>query len=273
MIHLQPEEKARLERLLKAYFMLPYFTSLHGKDAEAILRLVKGGELKPSKSKELFDIVDGVTGYSVKTLRVESLPLDTRSAKARPKKTRSRVDLQEQRLCDVEEMRRLLASGDSGRGKTKQQGEILLSYMQARITSEMARRNVKRAMSLVLLKNWDAKRRKLAFRYWEEDFRAYIDDLVRRDEANEIEWVRLERGLHGRDLKRRGRGGDNLRLLRMHDKHNQIFTDHDIPEDAAVIEFEINPYSMDELLQVLEGNTPSAEPPRDASPQLTLAFP
>jgi len=37
----------------------------------------------------------------------------------------------------------------------------------------------------------------------------------------------------------------------MHNKHNQIFTDHDIPADALRIQFETTSMTWEKLAQVL----------------------
>ena len=225
-----------LTRLLKTFFSLPYSTDLDGKDAETLIQIVKGASGPRSKRKELFDIIDGDIGYSVKTLRKSP--------------TAVRVDLQEQRFCDVEEMRKLVASkSNSNEGL----GKILLKYMRNRITDHMKLRGIKVAKSLILLKFWDEKRTKFSFKYWEEYFIGYIDNLWRRNEDGEIEWVLLNAGIHAMDRCRQDEAGKNVRLLRMHQKHNQIFTDHDIPIDAVSIEFGVKPISWLRLAALLDG--------------------
>src|SRR6266581_2518171 len=102
--------------------------------------------------------------------------------------------------------------------------------MQERIDSAMKKRKVRAAGSLVLLKDWDKSRENYSFIYWEEDFRKFIHTLVKRDKKGEIEWVLHRAGLHGRDKLRKDPEGKSVRLIRVHFKHNQIFTDHDIPK-------------------------------------------
>lgn len=223
-------EVEELEKLLRAFFTIPYSTDLDGKDAETLVRIVKKTSGDHSRRKELFDIVDGDVGYSVKTLR--------------KKPSATRVDLQEQRFCDVEDVRAMQAAGD---GDGFKQGSILLGYMFDRIQQEMERRNVTRARSIILLKDWDAAAEKYFFRYWEEDFYAYVQNLISMNASNEIEWVLQSAGLHGRDATRPLTKGKHPRLIRMHYKHNQIFTDHDIPSDAVRIEFEAKKLSWDEV--------------------------
>jgi hypothetical protein len=216
MMYLNGAQVAELKKLLRAFFTLPYSTDLDGKDAETLIRIVKDAKGPRSKRKELFDIIDGDVGYSVKTLR-----------KAR---TAVRVDLQEQRFCDVNEVRAMMVNGAGG---NEEQGKILLSYMRKRITDQMKARNIKTARSLILLKDWNTARTNFSFRYWEEDFLDYIDQLWDRNEKGEIEWVLQAAGIHARDRLRQDEKGKNIRLLRMHHKHNQIFTDHDIPAGAV----------------------------------------
>jgi hypothetical protein len=232
-MYLTEEEVARLTELLQTFFSLPYSTDLSGKDAETLLRIVKGENGRRSRRKELFDIVVGPVGYSVKTLR--------------KRETAARVDIQEQRFCDVEEVRRLrqLAERDPGR-----EGELLLRYMRDRVRGEMERMQLTAAKSLILLKDWNAGRTDFAFRYWEEDLLGYVETLSRRHEAGEIEWVAQGAGIHGRDRLRQD-GERNVRLIRMHYKHNQIFTDHDIPEDAVVLRFGVQPMSWAQLSEIV----------------------
>ena len=45
----------------------------------------------------------------------------------------------------------------------------------------------------------------------------------------------------------------------MHYKHNQIFTDHDIPNDAIVIRFDVKSASWDELHDALYGEEPTIQ--------------
>ena len=120
MSYLTKEQVTTLGRLLSTFFALPYSTDLDGKDAETLLRIVKNASGPRSKRKELFDIIDGTTGYSVKTL------FKSPSAK--------RVDLQEQRFCDVEEVRRMRTAGANN---AAEQGRILLGYMHDRIKEQM----------------------------------------------------------------------------------------------------------------------------------------
>jgi hypothetical protein len=214
--------------MLQVFFSLPYSTDLDGKDAEKLIRIVKEIEGPISRRKELFDIVDGSVGYSVKTLF--------------KKPAASRVDLQEQRFCDKKELEALIAAGESAH----QQGELLLRYMMQRIESQMAGRGISTAISAILLKYWNADRTYFQIRYWEEDFLGFVTNLWNRHVAGEIEWVLKPAGLHGQD-KTRG----NVRLLRMHPKHNQIFTDHDIPYDALKIEFQPSPVKWEELHDLL----------------------
>lgn len=239
MSYLSADQLKTFGDLLRTFFSLPYSTDLDGKDAETLIRIVKNVTGLRSKRKELFDIIDGTTGYSVKTLF--KLP------------SAVRVDLQEQRFCDVEEVRKIRVNADS----CAEQGAILLSYMSNRIKAQMQQRNIKEARSLILLKHWDTNRENFTFRYWEEDFVGYVNDLVERNNRGEIEWVGQDAGLHGRDRDRikltkpRKSGAaandENVRLLRMHYKHNQIFTDHDIPPDAQKISFNVTPWTWDEL--------------------------
>lgn len=241
MSYLSTEQVQTLGRLLKTFFSLPYSTDLDGKDAETLIRIVKGSTGSRSKRKELFDIIDGTSGYSVKTL--------FKSPRA------VRVDLQEQRFCDVEEVRHMRTqSGDSAAA----QGRILLSYMHNRIREQMAERKITVAKSLILLKHWNTARTQFEFLYWEEDFIGFVDDLIRRHEAGELEWVVQDAGLHARDKKRlvqkHGRASgepEPIRLLRMHYKHNQIFTDHDIPADANRITFNADMLSWDDVASMI----------------------
>lgn len=244
MSYLDATQFEELGRLLKTFFTLPYSTDLDGKDAETLLRIVKGAVGPRSKRKELFDIIDGDVGYSVKTL------------KKTPKSVR--VDLQEQRFCDVEEVRKMRAGGGESADK---QGAILLTYMSDRIKEQMNARGIRVAKSLILLKHWDKSRRAFSFMYWEEDFLGYVDDLISRNARGEIEWVVQDAGLHARDKKRQVERTDsatkavykeNVRLLRMHYKHNQIFTDHDIPADAMRFNFRVTPLTWEALGSLLE---------------------
>jgi hypothetical protein len=237
MTYLNQSQTKLLGRLLQTFFSLPYSTDLDGKDAETLLRIVKGATETRSKRKELFDIVDGPNGYSVKTLFKPPASL--------------RVDLQEQRFCEVEEVRRLKGIGGDN---AAEQGKILLSYMYERISQQMVSRGLRTAKSLILLKHWDKTRTNFQFMYWEEDFLGFVTNLRERDAAGEIEWVVQDAGLHARDKKRLAakRGSQEpVRLLRMHYKHNQIFTDHDIPQDATRISFSCKQISWDDLSALL----------------------
>lgn len=111
MSYLSKSQVIELGRLLKTFVALPYSTDIDGKDAETLIRIVKGATGPRSKRKALFDIVDGSTGYSVKTL-------------FKPPHS-TRVDLQEQRFCDVEEVRSMRAEGGNNAAA---QGRILLGY-------------------------------------------------------------------------------------------------------------------------------------------------
>lgn len=230
MTYLSEVERSTLAKVLATFFSLPYSTDLDGKDAETLLRIAKGIRGRPSRRKELFDIVDGSVGYSVKTLRKAPSAV--------------RVDLQEQRFCDA-------VDRDD---PPIRQGEVLLSYMVGRIREQMRARNVSVAKSMILLKNWDKSRTHYSFRYWEEDFIGYVEGLWARHQAGSIEWVQQPFGLHARDPGRQDADGNNVRLLRMHYKHNQIFTDHDIPDDAVAIEFDVDRYSWMELGDILVGD-------------------
>jgi hypothetical protein len=221
---LTSKQGEHLAKLLRIFFALPYSTDLDGKDAEKLLRIVKGYDGPISKRKELFDIVSGAEGYSVKTLRKNLIA--------------ARVDLQEQRFCDTAEME-AIRSRD---GSADAQGALLLGYIRRRIIEQMKARRLTVARSAILLKHWDTSRTHFVFRYWEEDFLGWIDELCRRDAAGELDWVIKPAGLHGRDRRREG-----LRLIRMHWKHNQIFTDHDIPSDAMKIEFDAKPVDWEQL--------------------------
>lgn len=242
MSYLSSPQLKELGLLLRIFFSLPYSTDLDGKDAETLIRLVKGAAGPRSKRKELFDIIDGDHGYSVKTL-------------FKPP-TASRVDLQEQRFCDVEEVRKMRSEGGDNAAA---QGRILLGYMHERIREQMKARGIAVAKSLILLKYWNKARTKFEFMYWEEDFIGFVENLLARDAAGEIEWVVQEAGLHARDRLRLAprRGSQNashdpVRLLRMHYKHNQIFTDHDIPSDAERIAFACKPLTWNELAKMLD---------------------
>ena len=233
--YLNKSQFALLKRLLTAFFSLPYSTDLDGKDAETLLKIAKGLEgSEKSKRKELFDIVLGGIGYSVKTLR--------------KKKTCVRVDLQEQRFCDVKALQAMQTSGQATADK---QGALLLGYMKERIDSEMKKRAVKGARSLVLLKDWDKGRENYSFIYWEEDFRDFVQTLVDRDKKGEIEWVLQDAGLHGRDKNRTDAEGKCSRLIRVHFKHNQIFTDHDIPNDARRFDISVKRRTWEEISRLL----------------------
>lgn len=247
MSYLSAEQVESLGALLKTFFSLPYSTDLDGKDAETLIRIVKGSTGPRSKRKELFDIIDGTSGYSVKTLFKSPSAV--------------RVDLQEQRFCDVEEVRRMRAqSGNSAAA----QGLILLTYMHDRIREQMAARKIEVAKSLILLKHWNKARTQFEFLYWEEDFIGFVDDLINRHHAGELEWVVQEAGLHARDKKRlvqkHGRADgepEPIRLLRMHYKHNQIFTDHDIPADANRITFSAELLSWERVAELIAAHQSS----------------
>ncbi|MEB6641390.1 hypothetical protein ACTG1L_09250 [Aeromonas hydrophila] len=227
MAYLSNEQEQHLAQLLRTFFAIPYSTDLDGKDVETLLKIVKKSKGRSSKRKELFDIVDGKIGYSVKTL------------KKTPQSVR--VDLQEQRFCDPID----------ANSPPHDQGEILLSYMVRRIKEQMQNRSVEIAKSLILLKHWNTARTSFFFKYWEEDFLGYIEELWSRHKAGEIEWVKQDSGLHGRDLNRQDDKGNNVRLIRMHYKHNQIFTDHDIPDDANIIEFESKPLTWEQVVDAI----------------------
>ncbi|MDT5120671.1 MAG: hypothetical protein QOC96_153 [Acidobacteriota bacterium] len=247
-MYLDKDQVTLMTRLLKVFFSLPYSTDLDGKDCETLLRIVKDAKGDISKRKELFDLIHEGTGYSVKTLQKQV--------------TATRVDLQEQRLGSVEKIRSLKIKGI---GTENEQGELLLDYMRTRIKTEMKRRNIKVAKSAILLKSWDKNRKDYVFRYWEEDFYSYITDLWNKNKAGQIEWVIQGAGLHGRDRTRQETKGNNkgrnIRLIRMHYKHNQIFTDHDIPKDANRIEFSVRKATWEELSDILypEIETKSSE--------------
>lgn len=253
-MYLDTAQTALLTRLLKVFFSLPYSTDLDGKDCETLLRIVKGVKGEISKRKELFDIIYEGVGYSVKTLQKQIVA--------------KRVDLQEQRLGSVDKIRRLK---ERGAGTENEQGELLLDYMRTRISSEMKRRSVHTAKSAILLKSWDKKRKDYVFRYWEEDFYGYIENLWKKHNAGQIEWIIQGAGLHGRDKTRQevsGKNkGRNIRLVRMHYKHNQIFTDHDIPSDADRIEFSIRKATWEELSDILY---PEIEDLNDTTPPKLL---
>ncbi len=241
MDYLDSQQIVEFGTLLKTFFTLPYSTDLDGKDAETLLRIVKGAKGPVSKRKELFDIIDGNVGYSVKTLKKAPLSV--------------RVDLQEQRFCDVDEVRALRALGEEN---SREQGAILLGYMVDRITAQMKLRKIAVAKSLILLKHWDISRKKFSFVYWEEDFLAYVQNLISRNEKGEVEWLAQAAGLHARDklrqVKRKIEKHEktvNVRLLRMHYKHNQIFSDHDIPKDAQKISFDVEQLDWTALVKLL----------------------
>lgn len=233
--YLNRSQLTLLKRLLKAFFSLPYSTDLDGKDAETLLKIAKGlkGSEK-SKRKELFDIIFGEVGYSVKTLR--------------KRKTCVRVDLQEQRFCDV---KALQAMHSSGQATAEKQGALLLGYMKDRIDAEIKKRAVTGARSLVLLKDWDKSRENYSFIYWEEDFRDFVQTLVNRNKKGEIEWVLQGAGLHGRDKLRKDVEGKSIRLIRVHFKHNQIFTDHDIPKNAHRFDISAKRRDWEEIVRLL----------------------
>ena len=233
-MYLSATQVKEFTELLHAFFRLPYSTDLDGKDAETLIKIVKGSTDPVSKKKELFDIKDGSIGYSVKTLKKAP--------------SSSRVDLQEQRLGNVEEIRNLRNQNqDNGAA----QGQILLQYMLDRIRKEMADKKLSQARSLILLKHWNKLQTDFSFRYWEEDFLHYVENLYSRNEAGEIDWVILPGGLHGRDKLNQDGKGKNIRLLRMHYKHNQIFTDHDIPKTTTNMEFSLNRIQWAELLPLI----------------------
>jgi hypothetical protein len=233
-VYLDSKQIEQFGRLLRTFFTLPYSTDLDGKDAETLIRIVKNATGPRSRRKELFDIIDGKTGYSVKTLYKSPNAI--------------RVDLQEQRFCDVEEIRRMMVNGE---GNNEAQGRILLSYMRKRITDQMKSKGIEVAKSLILLKFWDKERKHFKFRYWEEDFIGYIDNLWKRNDHKEIEWILQPAGIHARDRLRQDENGKNIRLLRMHHKHNQIFTDHDIPADSVRIEFDVTPLPWTKVAKLL----------------------
>ena len=234
--YLSKGQLSHLQRLLVAFFSLPYSTDLDGKDAETLLKIAKGLDgTEKSKRKELFDIVYKRVGYSVKTLR--------------KKKTCVRVDLQEQRFCDVKKLQEMHLSGQA---TPEKQGALLLGYMQERIDSAMKKRDVIAARSLVLLKDWDKMRETYSFIYWEEDFQKFIHTLVDRNKKGEIEWVLPGAGLHGRDKLREDSEGKSVRLIRVHFKHNQIFTDHDIPANAHRFELKIKRRTWEEISRIVE---------------------
>lgn len=245
MSYLAKVQVELLGKLLRTFFALPYSTDLDGKDAETLIRIVKQAEGPRSKRKELFDIIDGDTGYSVKTL-------------FKPPHSK-RVDLQEQRFCDVEEVRKMRTEGGDNAAA---QGGILLSYMHDRIREQMTARKIKHAKSLILLKHWNKARTNFEFLYWEEDFIGFVDDLRARDKAGEIEWLVQGAGLHARDklrlAPRRGRAEadpEEVRLLRMHYKHNQIFTDHDIPAGADRISFAAQQITWEKVAELIEAHS------------------
>lgn len=138
------------------------------------------------------------------------------------------------------------------------QGRLLLTYIHNRITEQMLRRKITEARSLILLKHWNEARTDFEFRYWEEDFLGWIEELVRRNEAGEIEWVTLSEGLHGRDRDWQDEKGKNVRLVRMHYKHNQIFTDHTIPAASEVesFKFAVSPLSWDQIADMVRSAQP-----------------
>ena len=144
------------------------------------------------------------------------------------------------------------------------QGLILLTYMHDRIREQMAARKIEVAKSLILLKHWNKARTQFEFLYWEEDFIGFVDDLINRHHAGELEWVVQEAGLHARDKKRlvqkHGRADgepEPIRLLRMHYKHNQIFTDHDIPADANRITFSAELLSWERVAELIAAHQSS----------------
>jgi len=236
MTYLSRQQVSELGALLRTFFSLPYSTDLDGKDAETLIRIVKGASEVRSKRKELFDIVDRETGYSVKTLRKPPSAV--------------RVDLQEQRFCDVSVVRKLASEAD-GTKNEELQGNLILEYMRNRITDQMKIRGITVARSIILLKYWNAARTEFSFRYWEEDFLGFIDDLYARNKKGEVEWIIQPAGIHARDRLRQDGAGKNVRLLRMHYKHNQIFTDHDIPSDAERINFQTRQRAWIEISSLL----------------------
>ena len=123
--------------------------------------------------------------------------------------------------------------------------------MNERIDSEMKKRAVTGARSLVLLKDWDKNREDYSFIYWEEDFRAFVQTLAARDKMGEIEWVLQGAGLHGRDKKRKDVQGKSVRLIRVHFKCNQIFTDHDIPKNAQRFAINVRRRNWEETSRLL----------------------
>ena len=141
-----------------------------------------------------------------------------------------------------------MASGD---GNARERGRLLLNYMKTRIEAQMTKTGIAVAKSAILLKWWDGARNNFVFRYWEEDFLGYIQHLWERNEKGELDWVIQPAGLHARDRLRQDEEGKNVRLLRMHQKHNQIFTDHDIPSDAIRMEFNVTPIPLKELARRL----------------------
>ena len=139
----------------------------------------------------------------------------------------------------------------SGQATAEKQGALLLGYMKDRIDSEMKKRAVKGARSLVLLKDWDKSLVNYSFIYWEEDFCEFIQTLVNRDKKGEIEWVLQGAGLHGRDKNRKDAEGKCTRLIRVHFKHNQIFTDHDIPKDARRFDVSVKRRTWEEISRLI----------------------
>ena len=235
MTYLSIDEAKKLRHLLMVFFALPYSTDLDGKDVEKLIRRVKGIEGPISRRKELFDIVSGTVGYSVKTLFKRPLA--------------QMVDLQEQRFCDKADLDVVRQAKYAVPDHSAQaQGEVLLSYMRRRAKEQMDARGITLAKSAILLKYWNPPRTTFQMRYWEEDFLGYIDDLWDRNARGEIYWVEKDAGLHGQDHRTR------VRLIRMHYKHNQIFTDHHIPRDAQVIDFRARVRDWEELYGFLYGN-------------------
>jgi len=134
--------------------------------------------------------------------------------------------------------------------------------MHDRIREQMTARKLKHAKSLILLKYWNKSRTNFEFLYWEEDFIGFVDELRARDKGGEIEWIVQGAGLHARDKLRlapkRGHAKadpEEVRLLRMHYKHNQIFTDHDIPDGADRISFSAQPMTWEKIAELIEAHS------------------
>ena len=231
-MYLTGAQQIHMRQLLMVFFSLPYSTDLDGKDVEKILRTVKGASGAISRRKELFDIVIGDVGYSVTTLY------------KRP--TAVMVDLQEQRFCDKADLEKVRQVAYESEGESAHaQGEVLLAYMHTRLKEHMAARGIEHARSAILLKSWNSSRTHFSMRYWEEDVLGYIDNLWARHQQGTLRWVEKAAGLHGQDAS------SGERLIRMHYKHNQIFTDHKIPDDADVIDFDAKVRTWEELYTFL----------------------